>query len=42
MELIIFSVNVTAQPLSHMCTTESSEYWAKKGIICACLAVCGK
>jgi hypothetical protein len=38
----LFAVNVTAQPLSHICPTESSELWANPGRIWACLAAIGK
>jgi hypothetical protein len=36
------AVNVTAQPLSHIFPTDSSECWDDPGRICACLAACGK
>jgi hypothetical protein len=36
------AVNVMAQPLSRICPTYSSEFWANPGRICACLDACGK
>jgi hypothetical protein len=37
----LVAVNVTAQPMSHIFPTESSECWDKPGRIYAFLAACG-